>query len=75
MSLAFRLIFKTFIIYCVVYTVSDCYKKRRRFLWVLHIVRNNIQIVTYALLGEELYSTLAQYTNTMSGRKKLKKKI
>lgn len=69
MSTIFKYIFHSFIIFCVVYTLQDCYTKRRKFMWVLYLVKRNIHIITYAFVGDELYSTWL-----CTRPKKLKKK-
>lgn len=54
-----KYIFTSFIIFCVIYTLSDGYKKRRRFMWIFYIVKDNVRLVTYALIGDSLYDTLS----------------
>lgn len=74
MSVIFKYIFKSFVMFSVVYTLQDCYKKRRKFIWVFYLVKNNVQMVTYALVGDEFYNAwLLTRPNTF--QKKLKKKI
>jgi hypothetical protein len=76
MSTIVKYIFKSFVIFCVVYTLQDCYKKRRRFMWVFYMVKNNVQMVTYALVGDELYNDwYCVLTRPRNFQKKLKKKI
>lgn len=69
MSTIFKYILKSFVIFCVIYTLQDCYKKRRKFMWVIYFIKGNVHIVTYALIGEEMHSMC------LSKPKRLKKKI
>lgn len=69
-------VLKSFVIFCVVYTLHDCYKKRRRFVWLFRLAMRNTQFVVYALVGDELYNALYSiYVTGVKPQKKLKKKI
>lgn len=71
LSTIFIYLFRSFVIFCVIYTLQDGYKKRRRFMWVIQFVVRNTQLVVYALIGEELYHSWFG----MKHPKKFKKKI
>jgi hypothetical protein len=42
-----------FIAFCVVYTVQDLYKHRKKYLWIINISRNTIMLIVYYALGED----------------------
>lgn len=53
---------------CVVYTVSDLYKKRKRFIWIIKLVVRGGAFFVTNLIGEEAYHKLFE-----KKRKRLKK--
>lgn len=55
-STIFRYIYTLFLMYCVVYTLSDMYKKRRRFLWVTRFICGNIRFVAIGMIGQDVYN-------------------
>lgn len=42
-----------FVIFCVVYTITDLYKKRKKYLWIIRFVNGNLRFITYTVIGEE----------------------
>ena len=52
----FRYIYTLFLMYCVVYTMSDMYKKRRRFLWITRFICGNIRFVAIGVIGQDVYN-------------------
>jgi len=71
MSTIFKFVCRSFLMFCVVYTVSDCYKKRKKFMWVWTFTKNNVKFVTYAFLGDQW----SQVLSVQPRGNKLKKKI
>lgn len=71
MSTIFKFVFRSFLMFCVVYTVSDCYKKRKKLMWVWIFTKTNIKFVTYAFLGDQCF----QFLSVQPRGNKLKKKI
>ena len=69
-STIFRYLYTLFLMYCVVYTMSDMYKKRRRFLWVTRFICGNIRFVAIGVIGENVYNC---YFGKKKGLKKLQK--
>lgn len=53
-----RHLYTGFLMFCVMYTCSDVYKKRRKYMWIVRIVKGNVGWLVYALIGEDTINAL-----------------
>lgn len=70
MNIVIKYILKLFLLFCVVYTVGDIYKKRKKYMWLIKFVNGNIKFIAYTFIGESTMNVLMN-----NKPKKLKKKI
>jgi hypothetical protein len=42
-----------FVAFCVVYTVQDLYKHRKKYLWYFNLARNTLMLLVHYGLGED----------------------
>lgn len=70
-NMVIKYVFTLFIVFCVVYTLQDLYKHRKKFVWFLKLITNTIVLFTQFSMGDEY----AQYVQTCftSSNSKVKK--
>lgn len=57
-----------FVVFCVVYTSMDVYKKRKQYVWIIRLINGNVKFILYSVIGEDRVKDLF-FMNT----KKIKK--
>jgi hypothetical protein len=68
-NMIIKYVFTLFVVFCVVYTMQDLYKHRKKFVWCLRMVINAIIVLTQFSMGDEY----AQYVQTWFVSSKVKK--
>lgn len=64
----FRYIYSGFLMFCVLYTCSDLLKKKRKYLWIIKMVKGNAWWLTIAIVGEQTVHTFL-CTSSVNKRK------
>jgi SNF family Na+-dependent transporter len=72
-----RYLYSLFIMYCVIYTVTDYYKKRKKYLWIVRIVIYNIHSVLVILIGQDVIDNVCRmfHLSAKTEKRNNKKKI
>lgn len=60
-------------VFCVIYTITDLYKKRKKYLWIVKIVIGNIRFLSYTIIGEATMNNILCAKSTKVKRLKSKK--
>lgn len=47
-----RYVINLFVVFCVIYTITDLYKKRKKYMWIVKIIIGNIKFLSYTIIGE-----------------------
>lgn len=68
-NMIIKYVFTLFVVFCVVYTLKDLYKHRKRFVWCVRMVINAIILLTQYSIGDEY----AQYVQSCFAYPKIKK--
>jgi predicted PurR-regulated permease PerM len=69
-SMFIKYISTLFIAFCVVYTLQDIYKHRRKYMWCLHMAHRTLIIAVEYGLGEEYL----KYVMPAKRKRNIKKK-
>jgi hypothetical protein len=51
-NIIIKYVINSLIVFCVIYTISDLYKKRKKYIWIVKIVSGNIRFLSYTIIGE-----------------------
>ncbi len=57
-NIIIKYVIKLFIVFCVVYTSMDLYKRRRKYLWIIRMINGNVKFILYSVIGEERFDEL-----------------
>lgn len=68
-----KYVVKLFIVFCVVYTSMDLYKRRRKYLWIIGMINGNVKFILCSLIGEERVDDLF-FIRSKNIKQKSKKK-
>lgn len=47
-----KYVIDSLLIFCVIYTVTDLYKKRKKYIWIVKIITSNVMFLSYSIIGE-----------------------
>jgi hypothetical protein len=57
------------VVFCVVYTMSDLYKNRRKYMWIIRVVNGNVKFILYTIVGEDTVNNILFITSKKQTRK------
>lgn len=53
-----KYVINIFVVFCIVYTITDLYKKRKKYMWIIRIVIGNIKFISYTIVGESTINSI-----------------
>lgn len=57
-NIIIKYVIDSLIIFCVIYTITDLYNKRKKYIWIFKIVKSNVMFLSYTLIGEDTINTI-----------------
>lgn len=51
-NIIIKYVIKSLVVFCVMYTVTDLYKKRKKYIWIVKMITGNIMFISYSIIGE-----------------------
>lgn len=61
------------IAFCVVYTTTDLYKNRKRYMWIIRVINGNVKFILCTIIGEDTINNVFYITPKKQIRKTYKK--
>jgi hypothetical protein len=68
-----RYVATLFIVFCVVYTVQDLYKHRKKYLWYFNMMRNTFMLLVHYGLGDDAIQFFEKHCVTTKKKTRSKK--
>lgn len=53
-----KYVIDSLVAFCVIYTITDLYKKRKRYTWIVKIITSNVMFLSYSIIGEATISNI-----------------
>lgn len=69
-----KYVIDSLIVFCVIYTITDLYNKRKKYIWIFKIIKSNVMFLSYTLIGEDTINTIF-FVKSKKARKLKEKKI
>lgn len=51
-NIIIKYVINLIVVFCVVYTITDLYKKRKKYIWIVKIIIGNLKFLSYTIIGE-----------------------
>jgi hypothetical protein len=61
------------IAFCIVYTATDLYKNRKKYVWIIRLVNGNIKFILYTIVGQDTINNVFHITPKKQPRRTSKK--
>ena len=69
-NIIIKYVINSLVVFCVIYTFTDLYKKRKKYIWIIKIISGNIRFLMYSIIGETTISNIL-YIKPKRYRKKI----
>jgi hypothetical protein len=51
-NIIIKYVINSLVAFCIIYTITDIYKKRKKYTWIVKIIIGNIRFLSYTIIGE-----------------------